>query len=300
MKSFRLLFILASVLISGFAQATFMSEIAIVYKNLKQGPANMNEQQFQQIVQNVQSQFEEVVKFHGGRLVINGDWKSTRLNAAASQSFGSWKVVISGGLARRPELSPDGFTLILCHELGHHLGGFSFAQRRSPLSGAWAANEGQSDYFASQVCARKLWFQDLALNTSFRQSVSPFVKKNCDQVWQKASEQNLCYRIAAAVQSLGETMAALSSRTVPQFDTPNLTEVESTNDSHPEIQCRVDTGFQAALCPVAFNLNIIPGKKVPAGISSLQAEEQAAQNSCLVAKDFELGRRPACWFKPRL
>ena len=71
------------------------------------------------------------------------------VNANASQRGRTWIVNMYGGLARRPEITPDGFAMVLCHELGHHMGGFPF------VSG-WAANEGQSDLFATLSCGRIL------------------------------------------------------------------------------------------------------------------------------------------------
>ena len=32
-------------------------------------------------------------------------------------------IELNGGLARRPEVSSDGFTMVICHELGHFLAG---------------------------------------------------------------------------------------------------------------------------------------------------------------------------------
>ena len=58
-----------------------------------------------------------------------------------------------GGLARHKLVTPDGFALVACHEMGHHLGG-------APRRGGWASNEGQSDYYATTKCARRIWAED--------------------------------------------------------------------------------------------------------------------------------------------
>ena len=60
-----------------------------------------------------------------------------------------WRVVIYGGL-EHPLLTLDGLTAVICHEVGHHLGGFAF--KTSILGDNWAATEGQSDYFAAHRC----------------------------------------------------------------------------------------------------------------------------------------------------
>jgi hypothetical protein len=62
-------------------------------------------------------------------------------------------------------------TLIICHELGHHVGGFPFVSG-TPFGGYWAATEGQSDYYSTQVCARTMWDKETAINAGFTERVS--------------------------------------------------------------------------------------------------------------------------------
>jgi Zn-dependent protease with chaperone function len=51
-----------------------------------------------------------------------------------------------GGLARDPLVTKDGFSAVICHEIGHHIAG-------APRKGfSWASNEGQADYFATTKC----------------------------------------------------------------------------------------------------------------------------------------------------
>lgn len=208
-------------------------------------------------------------------------------------------VRISGGLARRPELTQDGFTLIVCHELGHHLGGFAFSPP-DPLIGVWAATEGQSDYFATQVCARKLWAQDFSINAEFRKTAKPIVLSLCNQVWSGANDQDLCYRVLTASESVITTMAALMGKPVPQMDTPDTSVVSQTESKHPAIQCRLDTSVQGALCLARHDERVIPGRKIPSGEFSLEAEQAAVANSCMASSGYSQGLRPKCWFKPRL
>ncbi len=55
-----------------------------------------------------------------------------------------------GGLARLPEMSPEGAALILCHELGHGIAG-------PPLKrGSSSSVEGEADYFATYSCLPRL------------------------------------------------------------------------------------------------------------------------------------------------
>jgi hypothetical protein len=203
-------------------------------------------------------------------------------------------------LARRPELTPDGLALILCHEMGHHLGGFVIAPSQFPFEKAWAANEGQADYFATQVCSRKIWINETAVNAGFRKTATTKILKLCDSVWNYSSEQDLCYRVLTAAEAMTTTMAVLMKKPIPDFETPDAVEVEKANHSHPLPQCRMDTALEGALCLAPFNEGIIPGKGISGGVESLEAEREAASFSCAQFSGYSIGLRPKCWFKPRL
>ena len=207
---------------------------------------------------------------------------------------------ITGGLARHPELTEDGFVLILCHELGHHLGGFAIGGGGSPIGGGGIANEGQSDYYATHVCSRRLWIDELSVNAKFRQTATEEMKNLCAKSWNTTEDLDLCYRVLQASQSVVATMAALKKIPLPQFSTPDQKVVTKTDDAHPHPQCRLDTSLAGALCLAPFNDRFVPGKTVKGGPKSLEAEQEAAAFSCMNSSGFSIGLRPLCWFKPRL
>lgn len=286
-------------IISMNAHATFIpaDQIRASY-NPWPKDANLSEAEFQRIISEIQKRYEAQVKAHGGKLQMYGDWKSETLNAGATQQMGNWKVQITGALARRPELTPDGFALILCHELGHHLAGFPFS--KAGFGGTWAASEGQSDYFATHVCAREMWGRDYAENAKARTLVSTYVQQRCDDIWRSSVDQDLCYRQSLAVQSMITTMATLMKKPIPQFETPDPTQVAKTNDAHPPVQCRLDTSLQGALCLAGWRSDLIPGKKANGGPHGRNAEIEAAEVSCMASNGQSVGLRPACWFKETL
>jgi hypothetical protein len=165
----------------------------------------------------------------------------------------------------------------------------------------WAANEGQSDYFATQSCAKRAWGPQVDVNATFREQVGDYEKQACDEAYSEQQEQDLCYRSAAAGYSLALLLSQLSSEgTQPNFDTPSGKVARTTDNNHPAAQCRLDTYLQGALCTKSFDPEIIPGKKHPRGQGSLDAEKIAAKYSCTQQDDFSLGLRPACWFRSRL
>ncbi len=257
--------------------------------------ANITEAQFNAIVNSVIDVYKPLVVAKGAVLSSNNLWTDSTVNASASQSGNSWIVNMYGGLARRPEVTPDGFALVVCHELGHHLGGFAYYGNTD-----WAASEGQADYFATQACARKIWANDKVTNAQFRTTVGAFEKERCDASWKTADEQDLCYRAAAGGASLATLLSALRNGPAPRFETPDQKMVNSTFVSHPEAQCRLDTYFSGALCTTGFNENIIPGRNQSEGQTSAAAETVASETSCMSATGFLDGIRPRCWYKPNL
>ena len=256
--------------------------------------ANMTEEEFNLIIDEAVEVYEPIIDgVHGGNLRFNRRWSDSTVNASASQFFGSWTVNMYGGLARRPEVTPDGFALVVCHELGHHLAGY-------PFSGSWAANEGQSDYFATLSCAREMWSDDLELNASFRETIEDYPKALCDSVWETEETQNLCYRSMEAGKSLADLLSALRDQTVA-YDTPDESVVSRTNNAHPDGQCRLDTYMAGALCAAEWDVNVIPGKDLGSRRNSAEAEEESAAFTCTRALDeLEVGVRSLCWFKPQI
>ncbi len=228
----------------------------------------------------------------GASLTVNRLWTDATVNANAIQYGSDWEVNMYGGLARRPEVTADGFGLVLCHELGHHLGGY-------PYSSAWAANEGSADYFATIACPRLIWKDQLTVNASFRETVEAIPKAYCDQVWTTTEEQDLCYRVATAGKSLGDLLAALGG-TKASWTTPDTSVVSKTNNAHPAGQCRLDTYLAGALCTKNFDIAVIPGKSLGSKRNSGDAETEALKYSCTQYESFNLGFRPTCWFKPFL
>jgi len=294
--------LLTTVFISSFfqfeAQGTFIPEedIKITNRIFSERDANMTEAEFNGVIEKARLYYTPIVSAHGGKLDIIGAWTDDTLNASASQFFGTWRVNMYGGLARHPEMTLDGFAMVLCHEIGHHLAGFSFT--KSMFGGVWAANEGQSDYFAAHSCARELWGPEVEVNATFREPANELVKQRCDLAWQNEDEQNLCYRINAAGESLARVLSSLKKdETFPQYDTPDANKVGQTDNRHPQAQCRLDTTFSASVCQADFNTSIIPGKKAtdPYGPD---AEKEASENSCMEISGYTEGLRPRCWFSP--
>lgn len=256
--------------------------------------ANFGEAEFNAAIDRAAEYYGPIITAHGGNLKMMKLWSTSTVNAEADRKGNDWIVKMYGGLARREEVTLDGFMIVICHELGHHLAGFPFYR------GDWAANEGQADYFATQSCAKNLWSKDLEENAKHRLNIDAGAKEKCDAASTDTDTQNLCYRVANAGLSLARLLSALGSETPPQFSTPDQRVVSRTNDMHPRGQCRLDTYLQGMLCGARFDDAIIPGFAHAQGQESLAAETEAATYSCTASGGHAVGHRPRCWFKPRL
>jgi hypothetical protein len=83
----------------------------------------ITEPEFEGVIAAVEKLYTPIVSSMGGKLVIHRRWKDGTVNAYADRQDGNWNVTMFGGLARHKETTIDGFLLVVCHELGHQIGG---------------------------------------------------------------------------------------------------------------------------------------------------------------------------------
>jgi hypothetical protein len=256
--------------------------------------SNVSKAEFNRIIDAAEKIYEPIVRSHRAKLKFNRLWSDETVNASANQDGSVWEVNMYGGLARRPEITPDGFAMVVCHELGHHLGGYSFYDESEMT---WAANEGQSDYFATHACAKEVWKDQPELNAKARETVLPLARRVCDLNYAGQADRDICYRSSNAGLSLATLLAKLRSSPVPKFETPDPQIVDETYSDHPEAQCRLDTYLAGSACSIAFKKELIPAKKLSNKFGE-EAEREAGKYSCLARDGWISAQRPRCWFKP--
>ncbi|MGE0172890.1 MAG: proprotein convertase P-domain-containing protein [Oligoflexales bacterium] len=261
--------------------------------HLFESEGRISEEQYNGILDLIETTYSSLIKENfNATLVFERNWQSAIVNAYASRENDTWKIWAHGGMARRPELSTDGYTLVMCHELGHHLGGYPFKGE------TWAASEGQADYFATKECLRRVWANQIEQNAQQAESVDPVAKERCDAGWPEGNERNLCYRIVMAGKSSALLSSILSQEPTPEFGTPDLSQIETTEIIHPKAQCRLDTYLSSATCRQPSSNVLIPGLNNAFGKNTKEAEIESAQVTCMQAAPFADGFRPRCWFKP--
>lgn len=243
----------------------------------------ITEEQFNASIDKVETIYAPIVASMGAKLNIIRKWEDGTVNAYAQQAGKEWKVSMFGGLARHETITEDGMSLVVCHEIGHHIGGAP--KKASAWSNPWASNEGQADYWATLKCLRKAWLNDNNEEIVSKMEVPAALSAACGKqnVWN--SEVALCIRGGMAGHSVARLFNALAKDPkAVQFDTPDAKVVIKTNDNHPASQCRLDTYFQGALCERSYNEDV--------------DQKSEVTGTCHGTTGQSIGLRPTCWFKP--
>lgn len=238
--------------------------------------SNMTEADFDRALARIESVYQPDFKAKGQTLEIEKDWVEGIANAFADRVGQTFTIEVYGGLARHNLISEDSFLLLVCHELGHHIGGAPI-----PKGYDWPSYEGQSDYFAAAKCLKRVL--DPA-NTLSPSEVDPLLATKCAETYKSASDQRVCERVGMAGLSAANFFHMIEKKGLPpSFATPDQTEVTKTLTSHAKAQCRLDTYLAGAICN--SNLTINPDAV------------DASKNVCWQGRE-QVGFRPRCWFKP--
>jgi hypothetical protein len=196
---------------------------------------SMTQAEFDMIIDNAYTVYAPIAKSKNNSLTINHKWDDSTVNANCSNMGGRVTINMFGGLARRPEVTREGFALVLCHELGHAFGGAPYVNPIFKLSA-----EGMSDYYGAGTCMSQIL---KTLATDVVPVATDFMRTKCEEKHGANTEgYTTCLRQLDAGQSLGNLLAVLKKEGTPNYETPDPTVVSKTLPSYPAtIQCRLDT-----------------------------------------------------------
>ena len=214
-------------------------------------------------------------------MVIRIDVLNNRINADITKVNNQVVVQIFGGMLRHNEMNSDVLQILICHELGHFLGGPPLKSRSG-----WSSTEGQADYFSTLKCMKEVLESDSGNSSSAAALDLPEeIKSMCRKQYSDDNQYNICLRSSKAAEDYGKAIADIlmpgSGNTISLM-TPSDEMTFVTNLRHPKVQCRVDTKFQGALC------NASP-------LVSLDDEDET-MGTCHLNNFNIIGNRPACWF----
>ncbi|OGR42672.1 MAG: hypothetical protein A2X35_01605 [Elusimicrobia bacterium GWA2_61_42] len=237
----------------------------------------MLEAQFNEVLNTLEKIYKPQLAALGKVLQINRLWTNNTVNASTSQSGNRVILNMYGGLARHEAVTMDGFALVVCHELGHNLGG-------AP-KGGWASIEGQSDYYANLKCLRQVFADSSA--SAFTRSLQgdEVAEQGCAALYSDPQESAICLRGSMAGKSVSNLFKVLHNDPVaPSFATPDPKVVTAMFTSHPATQCRMDTYLAGSLCTQP--------------VSAPLSNTNPAAGTCTRSAGFQAGFRPLCWYKP--
>jgi hypothetical protein len=137
-------------------------------------------------------------------IAVRLDPLNPRVNAEVVKENGLVAIVVWGGMISHPKMNPATFYLLLCHELGHFLGGPPLKSRTG-----WSSTEGQSDYYSASSCVKDLGVDE-----------GQFID---------------------AALALTAIYAEVTRQAPPKLETCDQTVATRTNYGYPTTQCRLDT-----------------------------------------------------------
>lgn len=194
---------IAVLIMSGCAGASFFPGSGPRLPPTKARAPEADHDKAAQAIQHFELQTASLVSARGGHLHVVLEADDPKVNAEARRMERDWAIIVYGGMLRHPQIGNAELTLVLCHELGHHLGGAPTAAR-----GGWSACEGQADYWSTHACFHRVLPNDDA---------------------------------QAAALRLTELYASMSGGAYPSRDAKDETIRERTWYGYPSPQCRLDT-----------------------------------------------------------
>lgn len=238
-------------------------------------------EQYEEAIKRVQNEYSPDFKSMGRKLEIISAWRDAEVQAYASSQGKTDQVTVNGGMARFPFMTADALTLVICHELGHHIGGAPQA-----LFYNGKTIEGQADYFATLKCMRRIFSHDDNRRFLSDDTIDPQIRKECKTSFSFEREIAICHRSALASLVMGYVNAGVHRQENPKFNTPDQTRAEHLFTGHPNSQCRLDTYMAGVFCPVQTSLEL----------SSLDLDIGA----CSRWYGQKRGVRPLCWYDEKL
>lgn len=222
---------------------TFMPENDLWREDDVNFLSNMDEALFNKIIDIGQELYDPIAKDWNETLTITRSWTDSTVNASAWRNgTGDTEITMYGGLSRRKEVIPQGFALVLCHELNHLYGDIPYIDTELKMSA-----EGQADFQGANWCLHNIVKK---LKDSSELEISDYMKELC-----LSKNDPICLEQLAAGNSLGKLLAVLGGKAPPKYETPDNTVVKKTNTSYPKtVQCRLDSykngtlGLDRPLC----------------------------------------------------
>lgn len=233
---------------------------------------------FQRVIDHFEVTWKDSInREYSKKLIINIDMEDERVNASCSRDDDNNPILkIRGGLLRHPHMNEEVLNFLLCHELGHFMGGAPKSFRGRSQKRSWSSVEGQADYFAATKCLPKIYSNEISiLDMNKSRLIKDKVKSIC--------EGDICSRVVYSGLLTTRFFASLKRGSpVPEIGKYERNYPSVTLQKHPSPQCRLDTIVSAVKCEIDY--------------SYFMDDFDIAIGACL-KRDAQLeGERASCWF----
>ncbi|AUN98776.1 hypothetical protein DOM21_07105 [Bacteriovorax stolpii] len=243
--------------------------------------ASVDKVDYLRITKALDSIYAERIQEEGGELKFILSEKPAAPNAyAAKKAENSWEITVVSSFLSLDHQTVPTLGMILCHEVGHFLGGkpYVVGKQMTPAVRAWAPKkmsaEGQADYFATSECIKKLAVKIPDLFIKNKGLLNLPSAQECHRSYTNMDDIKLCNEIlTASHQTILVYQQILEQLNIPSsfFAKTENAASDRTLDlvgEYPELDCRYETFIKGTLCS---SLNV---------------------NEC----DDLKWSRPACWF----
>lgn len=220
------------------ARASFAQEPGYFY--LPPGSADVSEvtvEQYRSLIAEFQMKYiMPVYKVTGKALLIPQEWDSPYFAGFSIDRGNYMQVSLWGGTARAHGANLVILAGILCHEVGHIIGG---APHQTIPGAEWSSSEGQSDFFAARECLPE-----------FLKNHPELIPAPDEEALNKCDGNSLCARTVSVglqlVRFLQKYDSQKSADVSLRAQAPAVK--ETLVNAYPSAQCRLDTYVKGAQC----------------------------------------------------
>ncbi len=243
--------------------------------------ASIDRADYLKLTRALETTYADQVRSLGGKLKFTLKETTGSPNAfAAKRTDGTWEVTVMESLLTMEEQTKSSLGIILCHEIGHFLGGEPYVvgiqltpavRSRAPKK---MSCEGQADYFATSECIKTLNRKLPDLFADNKGLLNPMMAGECNQNYENKEDINLCLEtLVASYQTVLVYQKMLQQMNVPQsffgkIDNDPTDRVLNSVGEYPSLDCRYETFLNGTMC------------------------SELSGNECHDRK----WSRPACWF----
>lgn len=200
--------------------------------------AAVDEMRFHRIIDIGEALSRKFAEMNKERVYFERKWSSGRVNADVMRNNqGVVRIRMYGGLARHPDITPEGLALVMAHEIAH---AYCWMWNKNPVYIApefKMCSEGNADYDGAYILQHALpYMADMELDLSYGKKMF----EACDTDVAVSSTSNCIARLNAGL-SVTRLLAKLAREKASSYDKRDTRVVRRTQRSYPDtVQCRLD------------------------------------------------------------